>query len=412
MRFNFSYYLLIFKILKRNKLRSFLTSLGIIIGIASIIIIMSVGAGAHSLIVNEINTVGSNLIGVLPGATDDSGIPAAVMGVSVTTLTVDDGLAIEEQVAQIEVVAAYLKGVATISWQNKVVDTTLTGITSNYLEVESANIKEGQFISEEYEGTTARVVVLGSQVAEDLFFGVDPVNEKVKINKEIFRVIGILESRGSSGLQNQDNQIFVPLSTAQKLIMGVNHVSLLRGKVVEGADLNYTIQEVETVVRERHNIDDPEKDDFTVKSSEQALDTLADITGILNYFLAMVAAISLLVGGIGIMNIMLVSVHESVKEIGLRKAVGATAGDIVLHFLIQTIILALIGGIVGIIAGAFVSWLISLVANYLGYNWDFIISPSSVILATFFIISVGVFFGWYPSKQASALQPVDALRYE
>lgn len=399
--------------LKRNKMRSFLTSLGIIIGISAVIIIMSVGAGAHSLIVNQIEGMGTDLIGILPGASEDDGPPAAVMGINITTLTLDDAQAIENDVKEISAAAAYLRGAATVSWQNKVEDTSFVGVTGNYMEVESgAELSAGRFISAEEATQAYKGAVLGFSVAEELFGNTNPLDQRVKINKESFRVIGVMAERGTAGFQNQDDQIFISLAAAQKLMLGVNHISMIRAKTIGNPDMDFVVEKVKSVLREQHDIENPTEDDFTVRSQEEGLETLESVTGALNYFLAMVAAISLLVGGIGIMNIMLVSVSESTKEIGLRKAVGATRHDISNHFLIQTLVITALGGIIGIIIGIFGSFIISLVVNYLEYDWDFVISPSSIIIAVVFTFLVGLSFGWYPAKKAARLDPIDALRYE
>ena len=413
MRFDFRNYIAVTKALKRNKMRSFLTSLGIIIGISAVIIIMSVGSGAHSLIANEIQGVGSDLIGVLPGASDDEGPPAAMMGINITTLTLDDARAVERDVEEIIGATAYVRGAATVTWQNKVDDTSFVGVTGNYMDVESgADVGLGRFISEEEADTITKVAVLGSAVAEELIGSMNPIDQRIKINKESFRVIGLMKERGSASFQDQDDQIFISITTAQKLMLGINHISMMRAKVAKGSDVEFVREKVKGVLREQHDIDDPAEDDFTVTSSEEALATLEDITGALNYFLAMVAAISLLVGGIGIMNIMLVSVSESTREIGLRKAVGATSSDISNHFLIQTIILTAMGGLIGMIFGIFIAFIISLIVNYLGYDWDFVISASSIIIAVVFTIVVGLSFGWYPARKAARLHPIEALRYE
>jgi len=413
MRIDLKNYLGTLQALRRNKMRSFLTSLGIIIGISSVIIIMSVGSGAQSLVVNQIEGIGSDLLGILPGASDDEGPPASVMGINITTLVYDDALAIQDQVEGIEEVAAYLRGVATVTWQNKTVDTSFLGVSGNYPQVEAgAEVEQGHFMSVEEAEQVSRVAVLGSLVAEELFGTNDPIGQRIKINKESFRVIGVMAERGVAGFQNQDDQIFIPLVTAQDLMLGVNHLSLIRAKVRYGADVDYVIEETKAVLRDQHNIDDPKEDDFSVRSQQEALTTLDDITSALNYFLAMVAGISLLVGGIGIMNIMLVAVSESTKEIGLRKAVGATKKDISNHFLIQTMTLTFLGGIIGIFFGVLISLLISIVANALGYSWDFVISPASIILAVSFTLAVGLAFGWYPARKAADLNPIEALRYE
>ncbi len=413
MRFDFTSYIMILRSLRRKKMRSFLTSLGIIIGISSVLIIMSVGKGAESLVVNQIEGIGSDLIAVLPGAADDEGPPASVMGIIITTLTDDDRQAIVERVPEIEVAASYLRGVASVTWQNKTDDTSFLGITANYLQVEKTETIKGRFINQEEEDQHAKVAVLGYAVAEELFgTNNNPIGERVKINKETFRVIGVVEERGVVAFQNQDDQVFVPLSTAQKLLMGVNHISFIRAKTRDGSDSAFVIEQTKQVLRDQHDIDDPSKDDFSVRSAEEQLDILKTVTGAINYFLAMVAAISLIVGGIGIMNIMLVSVAESTKEIGLRKAVGAKRRDISMQFLMQTIILTLLGGIIGIIIGVLISWLVAIVATYLGYDWDFIVTLNSIIMALAFTFVVAIAFGWYPAQKAAKLQPVEALRYE
>ncbi|MBT7553651.1 FtsX-like permease family protein, partial [bacterium] len=332
---------------------------------------------------------------------------------SITTLTLDDVKAVERDVEEIADVAAYVSGAATVTWQNKVDDTSLSGVTSNYMQVEAGNELElGRFITKEESDTITKVAVLGASVAKELFGSMNPIDERIKINKESFRVIGLMKERGSSSFQDSDDKIFISITTAQKLMLGINHISMMRAKVVEGADVEFVLEKVKSTLREQHDIDDPAEDDFTVRSSEESLAMLEDITGALNYFLAMVAAISLLVGGIGIMNIMLVSVTESTREIGLRKAVGATSSNISNHFLIQTLILTSMGGLIGIILGVFIAFVISLIVNYLGYNWDFVISPSSIIIAVVFTIAVGLSFGWYPARKAAKLHPIEALRYE
>ncbi len=400
------------QMIKRNKMRSFLTSLGIIIGISSVIIIISLGAGAQSLVVNQIKGTGSDLIGVLPGASESDGPPASVMGINITTLKYSDGEAVMSQVADVEDFTAYVRGAANVSWQNKTKDTSFSGVNHSYLLVEDAEIETGHFFTEEEENTAARVVVLGSEVAEALFAGSDPLNARVKINKENFEVIGVMKERGSTFFQSQDNQVFIPLNTAQKIMLGINYVNLMRFKATSGADIDVVMEDIQSIIRDRHGISDPEQDDFSVRSQVQALDILTNLTDALSYFLAMVAGISLIVGGIGIMNIMLVSITESTREIGLRKAVGAKKRDISIQYLVQTIALSMVGGVLGILSGVLTSWLVSVVANYLGYAWDFIVTWQSVILAVGFTFLVGLLSGWYPAKKAAELNPIDALRYE
>lgn len=400
------------QMIKRNKMRSFLTSLGIIIGISSVIIIISLGAGVQSLVVNQIKGTGSDLIGVLPGASESDGPPASVMGINITTLKYADAEAVASRVAGIEDYTAYVSGTATVTWENKTKDTSFTGVNHSYVVVEDADVEIGHFFTAEEENSSARVVVLGSEVAEALFGASNPLNARVKINKENFEVIGVMKVRGSTFFQSQDNQVFIPLNTAQKIMLGINYVNLLRFKVSPTADIDIVMEDIKNVLRDKHGITDPEQDDFSVRSQVQALDILTSLTDALSYFLAMVAGISLIVGGIGIMNIMLVSITESTREIGLRKAVGAKKRDISIQYLVQTIALSMVGGILGILSGVLTSWLVSIVANYLGYAWDFIVTWQSIILAVGFTFLVGLLSGWYPAKKAAELNPIDALRYE
>jgi len=403
-----------FKTLASHKMRSFLTMLGMIIGISSVIIIMSIGASAQDLILGQIKSVGSNLIGVLPGATSEDGPPAAVMGITVTTLKYEDALALaeKENVPHAQAVAAYVKGMGTISWQNRSVDTNINGTTASYIDVEETDVEIGRFFSEAEEKGISRVVVLGSEVYENLFEGQDPVGQAVKIKREQFKVIGVMEERGSVAFQNQDDQVFIPLKTAQKILLGINHLGFVRVKVDESQYLDQTVQDVKMTLREQHNIDDPIDDDFTVENVQNALDVFTGVTNALKFFLASIAAIALLVGGIGIMNIMLVSVNERIREIGLRKAVGARRGTIIKQFLVETVVISLGGGLIGIIIGVVISATIAIVANYLGYTWGFIITPDSIFLATGVSIGVGLAFGLYPARKAAKLDPIDALRYE
>lgn len=401
-----------FKALGANKNRSFLTMLGIIIGIAAVIIIFSVGKGAESLIQNQITSVGSNIIGILPGAADDEGPPASVMGISITTLKNEDIDQIEKQISEVEAASGYVQGRGSIVYLNQKVDASFTGVDSDYLMVEDAKIDRGRFFSADENRGLAKVVVLGSEIYEELFHGDSAIGKKIKIKKENFTVIGIMEERGVVGFTNQDNQVFIPLATAQKIMLGINYLSVARVRIKDGENLEAASEEIRQVLRDQHNIKNPENDDFSVRNSAQALDLLGTLTGALSFFLAAIGAISLLVGGVGIMNIMLVSVNERINEIGLRKAVGARGFDIELQFLIEAVFLTILGALIGILIGAIVSGLVALVANQLDYAWSFIITPGSVFLSCAIAALVGVGFGYYPARRASRLNPIDALRYE
>ena len=399
-----------------NKVRSFLTMLGIIIGVGAVIIIMSVGAGAQSLILNQVKSLGTNIIGVMPGKAEDDGPPASAMGIVITTLTYDDALALrkEKNVPNIVEVVGYTKSVGTVSWNSYTYDTNLSGCTVGYLEVEGGKVKNGRFFTEEEERNMARVAVLGSTVKNELFGESEAVGQKVKIKKHTFEVIGVMKERGTVAFQDYDDQVFIPLKTMQKLIAGVNHLGLIRAKVDSGDNVEQALNDVALTLRDRHDINDHSgnSDDFIVRSAAEALDVITTITDALSYFLAAMAALSLIVGGIGIMNIMLVGVTERTREIGLRKAVGASNFNIMSQFLMEAVSVTLAGGIIGIIGGVIVSYIVAVIANFLGYNWAFIVSPLSVFLAVFVAALIGLVFGIYPARKASRLEPVEALRYE
>jgi len=401
-----------FSVLRTNKVRSFLTGLGIIIGIAAVIVIMSAGAGAQSLIVNQLNSVGTNLIGILPGTQEESGPPSAAFGIIVTTLKYDDAVAIANQVQNVGAVSPYNTGQATFSWQGNKTDATYYGVMSSYTSVEDTDVSEGRFFTDEEDRSSARVVVLGSQVATDLFAGQNPVGQKVKIGKEFFEVIGVMKARGVAGFQNKDTIALIPSQTAQKIMLGVKYVNFIRVKVNSPENIDRVQEDIKLLLRDRHNIRDLKIDDFSIQNTKDAIKALTSITDALKFFLAAIAGISLLVGGVGVMNIMLAAVNERVREIGLRKAVGALRNDIMIQFLAESVTITLAGGIVGIIIGASVSMLVAVIARYLGYNWDLVISPLSILMGFGVALGVGLVFGIYPASKAAKLNSIEALRYE
>lgn len=400
-----------FKVLKTNKRRTLLTSLGIIIGVASVIVVMSVGAGAQSLIFNQITSAGSNLIGVMPGYSDEEGPPASAFGIVITTLKQDDVKDIAK-LSEISSATAYVRGIETMQYSNKKTDATYVGTNADYVLVEGANTEIGEFFDENASKNLERVAVLGWQVWKDLFDEEDPIGERIKIKRESFRVIGVMEKRGTEAFQNQDTQVFIPLGTAQKIMLGINHVSMIRAKTYSEDDIDFAIAQIEDILRDNHGISGSQSNDFSVRATAQALEALGAITDALKFFLSAIAAISLLVGGIGIMNIMLISVRERTREIGLRKAIGATSDNVQYQFLIESIILTLAGGIIGIIIGACFSAMIAFIAKYLGYDWDYVVTISSVLMGVIVSTGVGIIFGWYPARKASKLDPVVALHYE
>jgi putative ABC transport system permease protein len=405
------------KALLVNKTRSFLTMLGIIIGVGAVIVIVAVGEGAQSLILDQVQSLGSsNLIGVLPGASDEDSPPASVMGIVITTLVYDDAkaLADKKNVPNIESIVAYTKGTGIASWRSNTYDTSLNGCTVGYLDVEGGEVAQGRFFTEDEETNLSKVAVLGNTVAAELFGDSDPVGQQIKIKKHSFEVIGVMAERGTVAFQDYDDQIFIPIKTMQKLIAGVNHLGMIRAEVDFEENVDRAIEDVRATLREQHDIKDQTgaSDDFTVRSAAQALDMITTVTNALQFFLAAMAALSLVVGGIGIMNIMLVSVTERTREIGLRKAVGANNFDIMSQFLIEAVSITVLGGLIGIAGGVILSTFISIVAKLLGYNWSLVISPASIIIAVTVSALVGIAFGLYPARKASRLEPVEALRYE
>ena len=398
--------------LRSNKTRSALTGLGIVIGIASVIIIISVGAGAQSLIFSQIEKVGSNLVGILPGAAKKDGPPAIAFGITVTTLKTADAEAILKRVPEVAAVAAFVQGNETVSWQNQKVAATFLGTLASYTSVEDATILNGRFFTESEEKSVTRVAVLGSKIAQDLFSDQDPLGQQIKIKRESFEVIGVFKERGSVGFQSPDSQVFIPLLSGQKLLLGINYLNLIRVKVRRSEEVPQAVESIKEVLRQRHNIQNPNNDDFDVRDQAEALAALTTITNALKFFLAAIAAISLLVGGVGIMNIMYVAVTERTREIGLRKAVGAQEETILKQFLIEAVMLTFLAGVIGVLLGAAVSGLVALMADYLGYAWKFIVSPVSIMVSVAMAAGIGIVFGYFPAKRAAHLDPIEALRYE
>ncbi|MEF3692352.1 MAG: ABC transporter permease [Candidatus Moraniibacteriota bacterium] len=405
-----------FKNLMAAKFRSFLTMLGIIIGVASVIIIFAVGQSAQELILDQIRGVGSNLIGVLPGASDEKGPPASAVGVVVTTLKYDDLLELKKpkNVTGVEAAAGYLMGTAILENDEEELGVSFTGTTADYLEVESTEIEKGRFISEDEEINLSRVAVLGASLVKDVFGDTDPLGKKIKIKDYDFTVIGVLQERASAGfgVSSQDETVFIPLATAQKLLMGINHLGYIRLKIDSEENIPIAKEDVKNVLRNQHDIDDPEDDDFSVRDWASAIEILSTVTDAMRYFLLAVGTISLIVGGVGVMNVMLIAVNQRINEVGLRKAVGAKNSDVMIQFLIESATISFIGGVWGIILGIAVSYLVSIIINLLGYDWQFIISPISILVAVSVSVLIGIFFGLYPAVKASKISPMEALRYE
>lgn len=420
----FSTFRLVIRTLLARKGRSFLTILGVVIGVAGVIIIIALGAGAQSLVLGQVTKLGTNLLSVQPGKSNEKGPPAQAFGIVVTTLTQDDAdvLRDSDRLSHVVSVNANVRGTATVSWFNKDMDTYFTATEATYPKVVSIAMESGRFFDEREGSGNANVAVLGSAVKDELFgeSGVDPIGQVIKVRSASsaeaggipLRIIGVITKRGSTFFQNQDDQIFIPLEIGQKQLLGIRHLQAINIKVDSSENLEQTRAEIKLLLNERHHSKQVEEEDFTVRSLADAVGILTTITDALRLFLTAMAAVALVVGGVGILNIMMVTVAERTREIGLRKAVGASKAAVRNQFLFEAGTLTLLGGIIGIIVGIIVSYLISLLMNKLGYDWAFVISLVSVVLAVGVSILTGVIFGLYPAFKAAKLNPIDALRYE
>ena len=399
---------------RQNKTRAFLTMLGIIIGIAGVIVIISAGNGAQSLITNQIKSQGSNLVAIFPGNGDDEGPPVSVMGIVITTLKYDDVKALKNSVRAPDVLdyTGYVRGSIDASWQGNKANTSYVGVSASLPFIEDTTTQTGSFFTAEDENGLQKVAVLGSDVKKDLFNDQDPIGELVKMGKHSFRVIGVMRERGTAGFTNQDNQIYVQITTAQKLLSGINYVNFARVKINDENKISAAMDDIREILRERHNIDIGAPVDFDVRSQRDALDVLFKVTNAVKFFLVAVAAVALLVGGIGIMNIMLASVQERVREIGLRKAVGAQSWQILSQFLVETVVITSLAGIIGMVFGIIAAYIISVIVRGLGYDWEFSVSILSIILSVGVSSIIGFIFGLVPARRAGRLDPIEALRYE
>jgi putative ABC transport system permease protein len=398
--------------LTSNKLRTGLTMLGIVIGVGAVIAMLAVGQGAQNSITGSISSIGTNLVFVMSGGTEDVTI--------VRPLTLDDMRAIGDPLnapSVQSVAASESVGRLQVSAAGKTTTTSGTAVTSSYGVVRSFKLSEGEFFTETQQASRASIVILGTKVADNLF-GVHEnlLGQTVRINGQPFRIAGIQESQGGGSFGNQDDVLYLPLTTAQARLTTQNggtsnQVSVILASAVSAEAVPQAQEEISSLLRSRHRTA-AGKDDFTLFTQEQILQTANQITGVFTIFLGGIAAISLLVGGIGIMNIMLVSVTERTREIGLRKALGARKKDILLQFLTESATLSIAGGFFGILLGWALALLVGYIAKATGNNFTPAVGLDAILLATAFSAAVGLFFGIYPASRAANLQPVEALRYE
>ncbi|MSQ26519.1 MAG: FtsX-like permease family protein [Dehalococcoidia bacterium] len=386
--------------------------LGIIIGVGAVIVLMSIGTGTQATVTSRISSLGSNLVFVRPGATQQGGVRTAAG--SAISLTLEDAEALEGADG-VEAVAPETQSGGQIVAGNINVNNRVLGVTESYLDVRNYTMADGDFITQQNLDAKSLVAVLGANTANTLFPDRSPIGQSVRVTRTQFRVIGVLASKGGSGLGTEDDVVMVPITTAmarlsaQRNNSGGRSVGTVNVKAISDKDVPIVKESVAAILRERHRI--TVDDDFTITSQEDTLATLNQVTGVFTAFLGSIAGISLLVGGIGIMNIMLVSVTERTREIGIRKAVGAKRNDILLQFLVEATVLSLFGGLTGILLGVGISRLVSGM-NLNGQPLNTVVSPEVVILAVSVSAAVGLFFGIYPASRAASLHPIQALRYE
>ena len=392
-----------------NKMRSILTSLGIIIGVSAVIIMLSIGEGAKERINKDIASMGSNLLMVMSGSTTSSGVR---MGSGTQpTLTIKDSEAMLKHCPSVLEVAPTVGQVQQLVYSNQNWSTTVNGITPGYMPIRMWEIETGRGISEDDLKNNTKVAVLGSTVTTNLFGDMDPINKTIRIGGMPFKVIGLLKSKGQNGMgQDQDDTVLIPITTAQKKLFGTDFPGMVKHISVQARDeesLESAQEEITELLRERHNLGKTKEDDFTIRNFTQMLETAKQASNTMAILLGSIASVSLLVGGIGIMNIMLVSVTERTKEIGIRMAIGATAMDIRVQFLVEALLLSLAGGVIGVVVGILGSKIVGLFSDM-----TVIISAAPILISFGFSGIVGILFGYYPAYKASLLNPIEALRYE
>ncbi len=395
--------------LRVNKMRSALTMLGIIIGVSAVITMLAVGTGARQRIGEQMASIGSNLLMVLPGSTTSGGVR---MGAGTQpTLSTGDAEAIQKECLSVMYVAPVLSGVAQVIYGNQNWSTGITGTTTNMLQVRDWPLSAGRPFTDEEMRSASKVCLLGQTVVDNLFGGINPIGQIIRIKNVPFTVVGVLDAKGQDpGGHDQDDTVYVPVTTAQKKLFGTafpGMVRIIMVKAKSADDLASAEKEITELLRQRHHIGQKQDDDFTVRNLTQMMQAAEQSTKVMTLLLGAIASVSLLVGGIGIMNIMLVSVTERTREIGIRMAIGAKTWDIRLQFIVEALTLSMIGGVVGIIIGISSSEVVSML-----FGWPTVISPVSIFLSFGFSGFVGIFFGFYPAYKASLLDPIEALRYE
>ena len=432
----------IFKIsltsLKNNKVRTSLTVLGIVIGIASVIVVFSAGEGISSLIVGQIESFGgSDMIETeikVPStkkgsAGDTQSATAMVQGVQITTLSLEDMEDINK-LPNVKESYAGIMGQEQVNYGSETKKAMIMGVSASFVDMDDSEIEYGNFFTDAEDKSLSKVVVLGYKMKEKLFGNSDPLGKFIKIRKTKFRVIGVMKERGAVMTMDFDDMVYVPVRTLQKRVMGIDHVLYMMHRVYDTTIIKETAEDIRVVIRENHDLDsipidpkvsvvtigeymtDTSKDDFRVVTMTESLEIMSVVTGAITLLLLAIVAVSLVVGGVGILNIMYVVVTERTAEIGLRKAVGAKYADIMIQFLIEAVLITIVGGVVGIIIGSLLSAVIAFGANSYGLEWDFVIPFKSIVVALGFSAFFGLVFGIYPARKAARMDPIAALRNE
>ena len=386
-----------------HKLRTFLTALGIIIGVASVISMISIGEGARQQTLSTISKFGTNIITIKPGQKKSRHVSKG----KVDTLILEDAKIIEINVPLITGVAAQVYRSAQLKFGNKNTNTTVRGTGKSYVRLANFEMKKGRYFNQQEINAFKRVCVLGETVVKNLFEETNPLGKTIKVDGKNFIIIGTMEPKGALSWFDPDDQIFIPVTTAQKRVFGINHIQSIDVQAAKIEDLEIIKEDIAQLLRMRHNIPKGKENDFYVQNSSQWLNSWGDAAKTFTYLLGGIAAISLMVGGIGIMNIMLVSVTERTREIGIRKAIGAKKKEILEQFLIESVLISFFGGGIGILFGITISKMVSNIGG-----WDTIVSTHSILLAFGFSVGIGIFFGFYPANKAANMNPIEALRYE
>jgi len=389
-----------------NTFRALLTMLGVIIGVGAVITMVAIGEGAQQATVDRIQALGSNLLFVSPGAARGGGRVVMTAGSSIR-LTAEDAKAIAERSAAVEAVVPELSRGAQVKYENKNWGTRIIGTVPEYEWVRNFAVERGRYFTHAEERGVTKVCLLGTTVAQNLFADADPIGARIRVNGQAFDVIGILEPKGQSGWSNPDDQIIVPLPTAQRRLYGVDYLSQITVKVARPEEMSTAFLDIERILRREHRLREDQDNDFTIRNQADIIATFQETQETFTILLAGIAAVSLVVGGIGIMNVMLISVTERTREIGIRKAVGARRRDILSQFLIESVVISVLGGVMGIGAGLVTSFVITTYGE-----WILLISPEAIGVSFLFALLVGIFFGLYPAWKASAADVIDALRYE